>query len=84
MSLIKSVAGASSVIVSEEYTASKNQILIGKSTIREALKALQNVGANEYVITKIDKKLVIAGNTDETIGGDNKISKTLYKPNTTK
>ena len=63
---IKTVTGISSITVGDTYNASKNQIIVGKSSHLEVLKALDGLKENEYVLSKINNKIVIAGNTDKT------------------
>ena len=63
---IKTVTGVSSIVVGEAYNTKKNQIIVGNSSYQEVLKALHGTEENEYVLSKVDNKIVIAGNNDTT------------------
>ena len=63
---IKTVTGVSSIVVGEAYNTKKNQIIVGKSSYQEVLKALHGTEENEYVLSKVDNKIIIAGNNDTT------------------
>ena len=63
---IKAATGLALYITTDKYSATENQIIIGDLGVRESMKALANVGDNEYVISKIDKKVVVAGKNDTT------------------
>ena len=65
ISFIKSTCGVSSVTIGSSYNASKNQILIGTSGFIETTKALKNIKANEYTVSKIGNKIVVAGKSDD-------------------
>ena len=65
ISFIKSTCGVSSVTIGSSYNASKNQILIGTAGFIETTKALKNIKANEYTVSKIGNKIVVAGKSDD-------------------
>ena len=63
---IKAATGLALYITTDKYSSTENQIIIGDLGVRETMKALTNVGENEYVISKVDNKVVIAGRNDNT------------------
>ena len=65
ISFIKSTCGVSSVTIGSSYNASKNQILIGTAGFIETTKTLKNIKANEYTVSKIGNKIVVAGKSDD-------------------
>ena len=63
---IKEATGLAVFITTDKYSATENQIIIGDLGVRETMKVLASISENEYVISKVDKKVVIAGKTDTT------------------
>ena len=66
VTFMKTMCGVTSVTVGASYNATKNQILIGPSSHIETSKAIRSIEANEYTITKINNKIVVAGKNDDS------------------
>lgn len=66
ITVMKAMSGVNTIKSGATYTKSKNQILVGPAAFSETSKAIKNLQPNEYIVTKIDNKIVVSGQNDDS------------------
>ena len=66
ISVVKELGKNAQIGIASAYSSDKNQIVIGRTAHGSTNAILSGIKANEYVLQKVDNKIIVSGQVDDT------------------
>ena len=66
ITVVKELGKNAQISIASAYSSEKNQIVIGRTSSGSTNAILSTIKANEYVLQKVDNKIIVSGQVDDT------------------